>query len=353
MPSPQQPAGAALSSLSEAQSDARTSMQQPLSSSGASDLLYIGNTGNNSITVYNHAAFGNTAPLYVISGSKTGIDVPGQLSEDAQGNLYVTNGAYGNGLRSSSPAVLVFAHGANGNVAPIRKLAGPSTGIQIPTGMTVDKTTGKIFVNSMLFVGAGASVLLRFPPGATGDEKPYAQSGYLLPAIQLAFDSTGQRVIEANSYECCSAAEAGVTTLPKQFPNGADLQSLYYIFALPPGGLADDPTTRTYVVTTTSGIYRFAENTTGHGVDGPDLPTASFLPAPVSIITNDTCGGQAAVAPGPTPYTYVVHSTLNNCSANAVYVYANNASGNVSAPVRILSGPATGLNQPYGIYEGM
>ena len=110
---------------------------------GSSDLLYIGNIGNNSITVYKHDAQGNTAPLYVIAGPNTEINSPGQLSEDAQGNLYVANG---NHLQTSqNPAVLVFAHGANGNVAPIRNLSGPLTGIHDVWAMTVDQTTGEIW----------------------------------------------------------------------------------------------------------------------------------------------------------------------------------------------------------------
>jgi hypothetical protein len=100
--------------------------------------LYIGNVGNNSITVYDHSAAGNTPPLFSISGSRTQINDPGQLTEDGQGNLYVTNRGRG--------SVLVFAHGARGNVAPIRVLAGTQTQITNIEAMTVDQVTGKLFV---------------------------------------------------------------------------------------------------------------------------------------------------------------------------------------------------------------
>jgi hypothetical protein len=62
---------------------------QPLYTSNPADLLYVGNTGNNSITVARHDVHGNAAPLRIIVGPKTGIKNLGQLSEDAQGNLYV------------------------------------------------------------------------------------------------------------------------------------------------------------------------------------------------------------------------------------------------------------------------
>jgi hypothetical protein len=97
-----------------------------------------------------------------------------------------------------------------------------------------------------------------------------------------------------------------------------------------------------------TGIYRFAEDTVG---GGNTEFTKVFKPAVISIITSDTCGSQLALPPGPTPNTYVVHGTQSGCPTDAVYVYTHSASGN-AAPLRILSGPATKLNQHYGIYEG-
>src|ERR1035438_5341814 len=77
----QNAAPAALKAQTEA---LRQQVSTPVPAS--SDLLYVGNQGNNSITVYRHDASGNTAPLYVIAGSRTEIVSPGQLSGDAQGN---------------------------------------------------------------------------------------------------------------------------------------------------------------------------------------------------------------------------------------------------------------------------
>jgi hypothetical protein len=191
--------------------------------SGASDLLYIGNTGNNSITVYNHAVHGDTAPLYVIFGSRTGISSPGQLSADAQGNLYVANGSmHGYG---TNPGILVFAHGAKGNVAPIRKLAGPLTGIKSVTAMTVDKVTGNIFVAENGFGEGDSSTLMIFPPNASGNIAPLARGVARATrgtnatdgtiwfwAVQLASDSTKHNIIVAHPADCCSAPGAGVET---------------------------------------------------------------------------------------------------------------------------------------------
>jgi hypothetical protein len=108
----------------------------------------------------------------------------------------------------------------------------------------------------------------------------------------------------------------------------------------------------TYLVSS-YGIWRLKEDTVGNGPDGDNMKVPVHLrPRRVSVITSDTCGTQLAVAPGPTPNTYVTHSIqVGQCPTDAVYVYANNASGN-AAPLRVLSGSATQLNTPYGIYEG-
>jgi hypothetical protein len=212
--------------------------------------------------------------------------------------------------------------------------------------ITVDQVTGKIFiVDAASFCGFPCDVsLLRFPPKAAGNTAPFARSGSLLPAVQLASNSTGQSVIEARSISATTAAEFGVDTIVKQFANGAQPDFTYDISYFDVSGVADDPTTKTYLVTSGTGIYRLEENTVTSGISPLVLK-----PAPVSIITSDTCGRQLAL--GYLRNIYVTHSTSGNCPADAVYVYTHDSSGNV-APLRVLSGLGTKLSEPYGIYEG-
>jgi len=307
--------------------------------------LYVANAGNNSITVYGAFASGHAAPIATIIGSNTQLSGPGQLSEDASGNLYVAN-------RGTS-SILVFAHGANGNVAPIRVIAGPLTGLSYLGAAMFDKPTGQIIAVAEL-PPDGESELLRFAPDATGNEAPLAASQPNLdPTNEIASDSAGKNIIEAGGAVCCIWWAAGVETFKKAFPNGASLGWIYQVNSFPDSGIANDPTTKTYLVSGSDGaeqgIFRLDDDTDGHGANDGVPP--NFTPAVVSVITSDTCGSQLAL--GDDRNIYVAHSTAypGSCASDAVYVYEHDASGN-AAPIRVLTGPATQLDQPAGIYEG-
>jgi hypothetical protein len=65
---------------------------------------------------------------------------------------------------------------------------------------------------------------------------------------------------------------------------------VYSTQAISTSGVANDPTTKTYLTTDdANGILRLAENTVG---TGPFMGQPEHLtPAPISVITSDTCGG--------------------------------------------------------------
>ena len=78
-----------------------------------------------SITVYPANADQDVAPLRVIQGPKTGLDWPTNIAVDAKrGELYVAN--------SGGHSVLVFDVNAQGDAAPIRVLKGRADGAAVP-----------------------------------------------------------------------------------------------------------------------------------------------------------------------------------------------------------------------------
>jgi hypothetical protein len=96
----------------------------------AGGRIYVTNVTANSVTVYAAGANGNAAPVATIAGANTTLVKPGGIVIDASGTIYVGNDA-GNG----NDAIVVFAAGANGNVAPLRTIRGATTGLSFPYGM--------------------------------------------------------------------------------------------------------------------------------------------------------------------------------------------------------------------------
>jgi sugar lactone lactonase YvrE len=103
--------------------------------------LFVSNSSAPSITVYANASTlsGNVAPSATISGTATALGSPGQLvinNTAAGGELYVADTLIG--------GILIFGNIAalNGNVAPARSIAGPSTGLAPNTvsGLALDTT---------------------------------------------------------------------------------------------------------------------------------------------------------------------------------------------------------------------
>jgi hypothetical protein len=85
----------------------------------------VANLGSNSITEYPTTATGNATPVATISGTATGIDAPSGITIDAAGNLVVPN--------SGNSTVTEYAAGASGNSAPFATLSGASTSLASPT----------------------------------------------------------------------------------------------------------------------------------------------------------------------------------------------------------------------------
>ena len=129
----------------------------------AAGNLYVDNTPNGSIEVFAPGANGNVAPVRTISGSLTGLTGPDDIVVGFGGELYVTNGFNG------GASVLVFAPGATGNVAPIQDISGSNTDLGAPDDLAVD-ASGHIFVTDE-FSTLGPA-MLEYASGATGNVAP-------------------------------------------------------------------------------------------------------------------------------------------------------------------------------------
>jgi DNA-binding beta-propeller fold protein YncE len=125
--------------------------------------LFVANAGASSVTVYDRAASGNTPPLRTIQGPATGLGNPEKLALDlANGEVFVANA----NPPSNNYSVTVYSRTANGNVAPLRILQGPATGLSLPYGFVVDTVHNELFV-----VNFGGSVTV-FSRTASGNSAP-------------------------------------------------------------------------------------------------------------------------------------------------------------------------------------
>jgi len=107
-------------------------------------------TNESSITVYPRTANGNVAPLRTISGPATGLIDPFGLAMDvAHGEVLVANFGGLAGAEEEGPTpgrITVYSRTANGDAAPLRTISGAATGLQNPRGLAVDTVNNQILV---------------------------------------------------------------------------------------------------------------------------------------------------------------------------------------------------------------
>ena len=113
-----------------------------------------------SITVYPLQSSGDIAPLRIIEGPRTGLNWPASLWVDQErGEFYVAN--------DGDDSILVFKTTDNGNVAPTRMIHGPKTNVLNPTGIFLDSKNDELWVSNM-----GNHSATVFARTANGDVPP-------------------------------------------------------------------------------------------------------------------------------------------------------------------------------------
>lgn len=139
----------------------------------ANGKIYVSNSTSpgGTIQVYAAGASGDVAPIATIGGDRTGLSEASGIAIDSVGNVYVANSNGGSGGNGS---VTVYAAGENGNVAPTAVITGPDTQVNLPSGVAVDSM-------SSIYVTTSQGVVV-FQRGANGD---------MLPIRSIAGSNTG------------------------------------------------------------------------------------------------------------------------------------------------------------------
>jgi sugar lactone lactonase YvrE len=156
--------------------------------------LAVSSTGYLLVSVFNSAAVYEYAKdsarawglLHTISGAKTGIVHPAGVAFGPGGTIVVANDVLNGGI-------LEFAAGADGNVAPVRTLAGTATALSEPFGVEVD-STGEVWV-----ADAGNGSIFVYGPNASGNTAPVrfitGPATLLSLADGLAVDGAGEVLV--------------------------------------------------------------------------------------------------------------------------------------------------------------
>src|SRR5258708_7732260 len=114
-----------------------------------------------SITVFEKLAGGDVAPLRTIQGPLTGLSAPKNLFVDTTNDeIAVANG-------SDSDSITIYSRIDAGNVVPLRTIQGPLTGLSNPSGVFIDTVNDEIVVANW-----GNHSITVYPRLATGDVAP-------------------------------------------------------------------------------------------------------------------------------------------------------------------------------------
>jgi hypothetical protein len=135
-----------------------------------SDLLYVSNPGNNTVTVYAY-------PSRKLVGTLDGFSSPAGLCADTAGDVWITN--------QGEHDVIEYAHGGT---QPIQTL---DDGSEQPSACSVDKTTGNLAVLNADDVAVY--------PDASGSPTTY--SGGVYGDYALGYGAHGDLLVDGGSYD--------------------------------------------------------------------------------------------------------------------------------------------------------
>lgn len=300
----------------------------------AKPAIYVANAlyPVGSLTAYAQNANGDLRPLRTIAGSNTQIRQPEGVALDTRGRLYVAN-LYGGGT-SGNGNILVFAPNANGNAAPIATIA---QDLYYPFGVALD-SSGNVYVansqgQSITEYAAGSYQFVRKIQGDyTG----------LYPA-GLTIDARG-KIYAVNNCFCNSNSPPTITVYASTAHGDAQPlrtigpeSELYY----PQGGIAVNA--KGEVLVTTAGYSRPGVLVFARRARGDDEPIRTISGSKTHV--SNQVDGLALDSAGN---IYVTNSSGFSSGPGSVLVFAPTAKGNVR-PIREIVGTKTGLVAPVGI----
>ncbi len=291
----------------------------------AQDELFV--TNGDAVTVYARTANGDMAPVRNLAGAATGLAATRGLAVDTvHDELVVAN--------TANNSVTVYARTADGNTAPVRTLVGAATGLNGPFGLALDLANDELAVANLL--GNSVTVFARTADGNAAPLRTLVGAGTMLNfPTGVAVDSVHGELAVAN---------VGLDALRfyTRTANGdaAPLRSITGAATLlaAPQGIAIDVVNDEVVAVN-------AVNGAGNSV------TVYPRTAPGDVAPLRTIKGAATGLCGPEGVALdvandeLVVANPNDSCGTSITVFGRTATGN-AAPLRKLVGPTTGLFIP-------
>lgn len=288
--------------------------------------VYVTNYSGNSIGVFALGASGNVAPVRTIAGAATGLNGPGAIAIDGAGNLYVSN--------HTGAGITVFPAGANGNRAPLRTLASaalPSAnGIALGPGDDVFSPNCPTCSGS----GSGSNEVVHFPAGSTVSDRQFSAAPPAMTAPDSVSIDTSGDVYVNNGFTpgpvyIYSPTASGTVTPIRSIAFLAPITNTQFVYYAAGTVFESDA----------SGVYLFPAS-----ASGPTAPSATFSSASLGITYPE---GMALDTSGPSPVLYIA-----DLFGNAIHIVTTGGTPpNLKfVSQKVISGAATGLSEPSGIY---
>ena len=314
------------------------------------NIVYPDPVPFSSIRVYPRTADGDVAPIRSLYGDSTMLDNPIDLVVDPLHDELITNSYSAGG--PGAPGILSFSRIADGDVAPLRVIDGPATTILNYTNyLAYDAANDEIYADAAYsnqdFANVGYGV---FPRDAEGNVAPVRlvsgpETG-IFSISSLAYDPVNERVIVAN-YSDNTGSPPPVLRVFRRADDGDTVPVLSiagpHTQLVAPSGIAIDDAggfsgvgPQVYVVE--GDFYTAIGDPSQLAIEGFDEgPTApgdiGICDEPVSSTSNDDCFSPGQLLPG---------FELTSTSGIGLAVDGSNFFGNTSAVIgAILTGDAT------------
>jgi len=296
----------------------------------AQDELYVTNEAGDSVTVYTRTANGDVAPIRTIAGAATGLDHPAGVAVDTvNGELIVVN--------EEANSITVYRRQNNGDVAPLRTISGANTGLDVPEGVDLDLVNDEIVVANTDDDGPNPSITVyrRTDNGNVAPQRTI--TGNLTGLV----DSEGVRVDTVNDEIVVTNPEDDSITVYRRTDNGNVAPQRTIKGAQTelddPTDLAVDTINNEIVVVNEDDnsitVYRRTD-------DGNVAPLRKISGAATGLATPegvalDTVNNE-------------IFATNGEGDTDTITVYRRTANGDVP-PLRTLGGPLTGLDNPSAV----